>query len=83
MPARSKPTSSTSRQAGELTVLDVLIDAGVPNAAFQQVLDAMPEEQGTVHSWDIVDAAAFVPDDLTHYAYDDSLTTLPLHRRRR
>jgi carbonic anhydrase len=62
---------------GELAVIGVLIEAGSPNAAFEQVLDVMPVHEGRVHSSDVIDAAGFMPADLAHYAYDGSLTTPP------
>src|SRR5690606_5905543 len=62
-------------QDGELAVLGVLVVEGLPNAAFQYVLDVMPQQPATVSASGDIDAGAVLPDRLAPHVYEGSLPT--------
>jgi carbonic anhydrase len=62
---------------GELAVIGVLIEEGVANASLEPILDVMPDGEHTVNSSSTISAADLLPGDLSHYAYEGSLTTPP------
>lgn len=62
---------------GEYAVLGVMMVAGRHSAAFQDILDAVPEHHSVTGTNLGTDATAFLPPALTHYEYQGSFTTPP------
>jgi len=62
---------------GEYAVLGVLMNQGDANAAFQAVIDVMPDAEATVNASRSISAAGFLPRALAYYGYDGSFTTPP------
>jgi len=63
--------------AGALAVVGVLMTAGKPNAAFKQVVAAMPAKAGTPVKMNAVDIGQMLPARRAYYRYAGSLTTPP------
>jgi carbonic anhydrase len=64
---------------GDLAVVGVLIEEGAENAALATVFDHLPAEEGEPEEIEGVEVnvADLLPDDLTAWRYDGSLTTPP------
>lgn len=63
--------------AGTLAVVGVLMAAGKPNAAFKQIVAAMPPQAGEPVKMTAVDPNLMLPADRHYYSYAGSLTTPP------
>jgi carbonic anhydrase len=63
---------------GALAVIGVLIEEGMANPAMATVWEHIPEGHSRSEATGaIINAADFLPDDLSHYSYMGSLTTPP------
>jgi len=63
--------------AGTLAVIGVLMAAGKPNAAFKQIVAAMPPKAGEPVKMPAADPNLMLPADRHYYSYAGSLTTPP------
>ena len=64
-------------EAGDLLVVGVMIEEGEANPAIDAAWAAIPAEAGASNSGPVIDPAAMLPDDLSAYRYQGSLTTPP------
>ena len=63
--------------AGALAVIGVLMTAGRSNAAFKQIVAAMPPKEGAPVKMSAVNIGEMLPARRTYYRYAGSLTTPP------
>ncbi|MCK9908644.1 carbonic anhydrase [Microbacteriaceae bacterium K1510] len=63
--------------AGTLAVVGALMAAGKPNAAFKQIVAAMPPQAGEPVKMTAADPNLMLPADRHYYSYAGSLTTPP------
>ncbi|NVN85419.1 MAG: carbonic anhydrase [Rhodopseudomonas sp.] len=64
--------------SGGLGVVGVLMEAGKTNAAFHQIVSTMPENEGPAVKADpAINPNALLPEKLSYYRYEGSLTTPP------
>jgi len=66
-------------KAGKLAVIGVLLNEGKENAAIKTLWNNLPPNEGEEHVPPKVkfDPSAMLPQSLSHYAYEGSLTTPP------
>jgi carbonic anhydrase len=64
---------------GQLVVMGVFVNAGKQNTTFQQLMDHLPQSQGTsfLISGVSVNPANLLPTQRDYYEFDGSLTTPP------
>lgn len=63
--------------AGSLAVVGILMTAGKPNAAFNRIVQSMPQKKGHAAADPAIDPMALLPDRHSYYRYSGSLTTPP------
>ncbi|AST96614.1 carbonic anhydrase [Shouchella clausii] len=66
-----------ANHAGDLAVLGVLMEIGNDHEGIEAVWEVMPEEEGTAEYSISIDPSLFLPESVTAYQYDGSLTTPP------